>query len=816
MRRSLRLAFLVVACVVSAASAQAQPQRLVFVGNADYPPYQYLDAHGEPRGFNVELIRALSRETGIAIDIRLERVPTVLPIVERGEADLVSLAFTTERAERFTWLLPLWRLRQVALFRTPPRRPITSVRDLIGERVVAFREGVLWDELQSLPDAVRPVMVEAAAPNYYADGARLLRDGKATVLIGNALQMRAQYVYRDHPQFHEVTLRSFPYYLAAAPGRESLVPIFFEAFSRLQESGEFSAIVERTLLAPAERPWWEGWAAYFAGSLGVVALALFGFVAWNRSLRTQVDARTTEIRAVVERLAFHGQVLSQVTDAIIVLTSDRRVTFWNAGAEALFGIPASEVIGRDADEVLETIASADDRKAVRLAVDQSGAFRGEMLARRRSGESIHVETIVQELRDAHGHPGGRIVIVHDIHALKLAEGERRQVEQHLQQVQKLESLGVLAGGIAHDFNNLLVGMLGHAGLALSEIPHGSPLRDRIQQIETCALRAAELTNQMLAYSGKGRFVVEPTDLTVVVQEMSNLLETAISKGAKLDLHLAGSVPAMLADRTQLRQVVMNLITNASDAIGAGVGTITVTTGTMAATREYLAQAYTSGASEAGEYVFLEVRDTGCGMDAETQQRIFDPFFTTKFSGRGLGLAAVLGIVRGHRGIVRIQSAPGQGTTFRILFPASGGVVTRPAAKPEDVGARKHARVLVVDDEPSVRLIAREALSRAGFTVLLAEDGHDAVARVKDDDRAIDAVLMDMTMPGMNGVDAMRAMRQLVPGLPVVLTSGYSEQDAQERCGDDTFTGFIQKPFAPSALVAKINDAVAPEGVARRA
>ena len=809
MMRISRLAFVLIACLASVARTEAQQHRLVFVGNADYPPYQYLDSHGEPRGFNVELIRALSRETGIAIDIRLEHVPSVLPIVERGEADLVSLAFTNERAERFTWLLPLWRLRQVAMFREKPRRPITSVRDLIGERVVAFREGVLWEELQALPDTVRPIIVEAAGPNFYMNGARLLRDGRASVLVGNALQMRTQHVYRDNPQFHEVTLRSFPYYLAAAPGREHLVPIFFEAFSRLQESGEFSAIVERTLLTPTVRPWWDGWVVYLAGSLGVAACALFGFMAWNRSLRTQVDARTVEIRAVAERLAFHGHVLSQVTDAIFVLTPDRRVTFWNAGAEALFGIPASDVIGRSADDVLDTVASAEDRKAVRVAVDQSGAFRGEMLARRRSGASVHVETIVQELRDAQGHPAGRIVIVHDIHALKLAERERRQFEQHLQQVQKLESLGVLAGGIAHDFNNLLVGMLGHAGLALSEIPQNSPLRDRIQQIETCALRAAELTNQMLAYSGKGRFVVEPTDLTLVVREMSNLLETAISKGAKLDLQLADPLPAMLADRTQIRQVVMNLITNASDAIGAGVGTIAVTTGTMVATREYLAQAYTSGSIEAGEYVFLEVRDTGCGMDAETQQRIFDPFFTTKFSGRGLGLAAVLGIVRGHRGVVRIQSAPGTGTTFRILFPASRGVVARPAVKPGLVGARKQARVLVVDDEPSVRAIAREALSRAGFTVLLAEDGPDAVARVKDDQRSIDAVLMDMTMPGMNGVEAMRAMRELVPGLPVVLTSGYSEQEAQERCGDDPFTGFIQKPFAPSALVAKINDAVAP-------
>jgi len=277
-------------------------------------------------------------------------------------------------------------------------------------------------------------------------------------------------------------------------------------------------------------------------------------------------------------------------------------------------------------------------------------------------------------------------------------------------VQKLESLGVLAGGIAHDFNNLLVGMLGHAGLALLETPPESPLRDRIQQIETCAVRAADLTNQMLAYSGKGRFLVQPTNLTDVVREMANLLRTAISKSARLDLRLAARLASISGDATQLRQVVMNPITNASDAIGERSGVITIETGMMQATRADLASAY-AAAVDPGEYVYLEVRDTGCGMDTETQQRIFDPFFTTKFSGRGLGLAAVVGIVRGHTGAVTIQSAPRKGTTFRVLFPACAAEAV-PLSRPSSPArARRQARVLIVDDEPAVRAIARETLTR---------------------------------------------------------------------------------------------------------
>jgi PAS domain S-box-containing protein len=810
MRRQARLLALPALLIVagSAAAAANEPPRasLVYVGGDNFAPYQYADDEGVPRGFLVELLRALAREADFDVDIRLGPWRDIKSALDNGHGDIAALAITESRAGSYTHVLPVWHLQQVVAYRGRRANPPRRIEDLKGEVVAVTAMSSLYEDLARLDLAIRPAIRPVAGVRQALDE---LRAGRATMAAGNALAFRSASAHARIPDLHESDLRSVPFCLVARRGREQLVPQFFAAYSRLQESGELTAIVERTLLTRVNPPWWDGWAAYLAASLGIAACVLFGFLAWTRSLRTQVEARTGEIRAVAERLAFHGHILSQVSDAIIVLTPDRRLTFWNTGAETMFGLPASTVLGRQAEEVLDTLASADDLAAIRRRVAESGSFRGEIVARGRNGTSVYVQAIVQELRDKEGRPAGRIVVAHDISALKRAEQERRRLEQHLQQVQKLESLGVLAGGIAHDFNNLLVGMLGHAGLALSEIPPGSPLGRRIRQIETCALRAAELTNQMLAYSGKGRFVVEPTDLTTVVREMSNLLGTAIRKGARLDLRLADSLPAMSADPTQIRQVVMNLITNASDAIGAGVGTITVTTGTMNATCEYLAEAYTSAPWEAGEYVFLEVRDTGCGMDAETQQRIFDPFFTTKASGRGLGLAAVLGIVRGHRGVVRLESAPGEGTTFRILFPATGAAVARPSAAANEVAARRQARVLVVDDEPSVRAIARESLARAGFSVLVAEDGPGAVARIRSQDQSIDAVLMDMTMPGMDGVEAMRAMRELVPDLPIILTSGYSEQEAQERCAGAVFTGFIQKPFAPSALVAKMNEVVAP-------
>jgi PAS domain S-box-containing protein len=540
----------------------------------------------------------------------------------------------------------------------------------------------------------------------------------------------------------------------------------------------------------------------FLGVLGLGALALAVVSVWNHTLRSQVEARTREVEAAAKRLEVHAMVHAQVSDAIVVMTPERRIIMWNKGAETLFQIPQADALGKPIDAVLAALYVDGEINRIKSAVDRTDIWRGESRIRR-NGVEVHVEATVQQLRDANGAPAGRLIVVHDIDDRKRAEEERRRLEAQMQQVQKLESLGVLAGGIAHDFNNLLVGMLGHAGLALMDLPEDSPVRRRIQQIETCAQRAAELTNQMLAYSGKGRFVVQSLDLSTVVREMTNLLQTAISKNAQLDVQLALDLPAISADGAQLRQVVMNLITNASDALDGNSGVIRITTGLMAATREYLGTTYASSA-EPGDYVYLEVTDTGCGMDAATRDRIFEPFFTTKFTGRGLGLAAVLGIIRGHNGAVRIDSAPGDGTTFRILFPSTGAKAIRAGEASPNTRAHRHARILVVDDEPSVRMIARDALTRAGFTVVTADNGEDALNRVRAEGDAINAVLLDMTMPGLDGVKTLRAIHEVVAQMPVVLTSGYSEEEAAARCEGEGLAGFIQKPFAPSALVGKID------------
>jgi signal transduction histidine kinase len=302
------------------------------------------------------------------------------------------------------------------------------------------------------------------------------------------------------------------------------------------------------------------------------------------------------------------------------------------------------------------------------------------------------------------------------------EAERRAMETRVLEVQKLESLGILAGGIAHDFNNLLVGIMGNAGLALLDLPPESPARESLEQIETAARRAADLAREMLAYSGKGRFIVEPLDLSELLREMTHLLRVSIGRSVVIKYALASGPLVVEGDATQLRQVVMNLVVNASDAIGDASGVITVGTGRRKADRSYLASTYLDEGLHGGEYAFIEVSDTGAGMDEETQARIFDPFFTTKFAGRGLGLAAVLGIVRGHHGALKVYSEPGHGSTFKLLLPLASSSVHVPTPDDGGRGWRSTARILVVDDEPSVRAIAERILQRFGMRVTIAEDG----------------------------------------------------------------------------------------------
>ncbi|MBK6686195.1 MAG: response regulator [Deltaproteobacteria bacterium] len=455
-----------------------------------------------------------------------------------------------------------------------------------------------------------------------------------------------------------------------------------------------------------------------------------------------------------------------------------------SGKIAYASLVHPEDLERVAKEVTEAVAHRLDN------------FEQQYRVRRSDGEYREIDdfTVVERDGNQVTHFLGYVL---DATARNSAAAALRAAERRLYEGQRLESLGILAGGIAHDFNNLLLGVLGNAGMALAELPDDSPARSIVEAIQTAGQRGADLTRQLLAYSGQGKFVLEPVDLSVLVGESGRLLATVIAKTATVDYQLAEGLPRVEADATQLRQVVMNLLTNASDALEDRPGTITVRT-----YQEQLSSATSDLAS--GEYVVVEVTDTGVGMDPATLAKVFDPFFTTKFHGRGLGMAAVLGIAKGHRGAIRLESQPGRGTKVRFFLPVGTELPLPVAPPPLRVTAPPaHATVLVVDDEKMVNDVAALILRRAGFKVRQAHNGQVALELLNKERPAIDLVLLDLTMPILSGEATLAKIREQWPELPVLLSSGFSAEGAA-RDRTASANGFIQKPYRPEALVMLVH------------
>jgi two-component system CheB/CheR fusion protein len=387
--------------------------------------------------------------------------------------------------------------------------------------------------------------------------------------------------------------------------------------------------------------------------------------------------------------------------------------------------------------------------------------------------------------------------------------ERKKVEEQLRESQKLESLGVLAGGIAHDFNNLLTGILGNASLGLDLAPSDSPLRPLLQRLVKASERAADLTRQLLAYAGKGRFILNTINLSSSVQEFSSLVRASFPPHVRLDLALSNILPPIEADPAQIQQIVMNLLLNAAESIPAErAGVVTVRTYELRASEDDLRGLLSSSRPRPGNYAVLEVADNGSGMDAATQERIFEPFFTTKFTGRGLGLSAVLGIVGSYQGAVSVESHKETGTRFRVLLPVKEKAVDRPVhTVSRDL--RGSGTILVVDDEPLVLSIATSALERAGYTVRIADNGMAAELLMKQCGTDIEAVILDVTMPGVSGEETFKRLKSIRPDLPVVLSTGHSESETFARFAGTSPAGFLQKPYTAAQLAETIKAALQP-------
>jgi two-component system, cell cycle sensor histidine kinase and response regulator CckA len=576
------------------------------------------------------------------------------------------------------------------------------------------------------------------------------------------------------------------------------------------------------------------WATVIA-LVGVLpkALTLPGLARLNEQLRAEIavrEKREAELEAAILALrASERQVTSGAAELETVLEAVPAIVWIAEDVECrtIRGNRAARQATRLPTGVNHSLTASEEerprnfyvaQKGRRLPADelpvQKAAATGQPISGTEiamvfeDGSECHLLGNVMPLRDPDGRVSGAVAAFLDITEQKKLEAEREQMNRRMQESQKLESLGVLAGGIAHDFNNLLTGVLGNTNLAQMSAQPGSPLQPYLEQIESSAVRAADLCKQMLAYAGKGRFIVERLDLNRVIEETLHLLQISISKTAVLRYDLAETPLPIEADATQIRQIIMNLVINASDAIDKKSGFISIRTGLVRADRRYLTEAALSPDLPEGEYVHLEVSDTGCGIAPDVIGKIFDPFFSTKFTGRGLGLAAVQGIVRSHRGAIKVYSEPGRGTTFRVLFPSADRGV--PLAAPKSAVIPKlegEGLILIIDDEETVRAITARMVESLGFRVATAANGRDGLAEFEKRRDEIRLIILDLTMPHLDGEETFRALRAIDPKVKVVLVSGFNEQETTARFVGRGLAGFMQKPFKLATMARVLGKAL---------
>jgi PAS domain S-box-containing protein len=513
----------------------------------------------------------------------------------------------------------------------------------------------------------------------------------------------------------------------------------------------------------------------------------------DSAIPTAADA-TAVTDAVAAALTRLHTVIDHAPIVLWAVDQDGRFTLSEGRGLKALGLRPRQVVGMSAFELYA--GNADISRALRRAL---------------AGEEVEVvfteggrtfENRIVPIRHDHDRVAEILGVSIDVTERYQAEAERASLQAQLLQVQKLESLGLLAGGIAHDFNNILTIIECGASTVQLALVAGTPEHQDIENVLAAARRAADLTRQMLAYAGRAHFEIKVVDLSEQLRDMAALLEMSISKKLTLRLNLATALPAIKADVVQLQQITMNLAINAAEAIGAAAGTVTISSGIADIGTDTDALHFVTKDAKPGRYVFMEVQDTGCGMDETTRSKIFDPFFTTKFTGRGLGLAAVLGIVHAHEGLLSVKSALGEGTTFKVYFPVSNGTAHTDA---ESVSpqSRQGGVALVIDDDDAVRLVTKRVLKLHGFDVLEAENGRRGIEVFGAHADSIGVVILDMTMPDMDGEETFRELKRVRADVRVLLSSGYSEQEAMEPFAGQGLAGFLQKPFNANQLAAKV-------------
>jgi PAS domain S-box-containing protein len=752
-----------------------------------FPPLKFFE-NGVVKGIEPDYLKLLSEYTGIRFEYVISDLSVMDAKVKAGEIDMFLSFNIPERLSYMLFTEPFMEFRQVFVARSDAPF-ISGIGSLKGKKVAAVKGVKLYDKLLSPYPDISVVQVDTMEQMF-----RAVSEFKADALISKTIF--AGYIMQNYPNLKIAGIADLPtepYLYAVRKDYPELVGILNKAISSIPKD-KYDANVQKWFSLRLEyRPNWSEhlkWAAAIGcGFTLIIAFTLY----WNRQLTREIEKRKqTEgsLKRTLSDLA-EAQAISHLGSWRVIFGEESEQWFGSDELHRIYGYPLDMQLNmktgieRMHPEDVEFVKAAWFR-----AIEGEGPLEWEhriIVNGRVSWLSIKTKVVFDaagKLKEASG-------IVQDISERKREAEEKLALEQQLLRAQKLESLGVLSGGIAHDFNNILAVIIGHCGLM--KLRPGKE-EEHIPEIEKAVERAAELCRQMLTYAGKAQSVITWFDMTLLINEMVRMLQATIPQNAVIKTELSVDVPQIKGDSGQLRQIVMNLILNASEAIGETQGEIRVSLSKSVFRKESSEKDHLGRIIMPGIYVCLEVTDNGCGMDDETMKRLFEPFYTTKFAGRGLGMSATLGIITAHNGSLQLFSRLGQGATFKIYLPVQIGDNAGEETALQELSTqwKWSGTILLAEDEDQLRMIAKSMLELLGFTVIETSNGKEALESYLNNIGKIFMVVTDIGMPVMDGYALIRELKKLSPELPIIISSGFG--DASSHTGSEEITGLISKPY----------------------
>lgn len=791
---------------------------VVFVGEKNYPPFEFITKNGSYSGMSIELLRWIATEAGFNIEFIPMEHGDMQRLVLDGKADaVVGLFESPERRRNFILSRPYFVIPGT-IFTGSERPDINSVFDLKGKTIALMVEDYSAEWLKD-----HSISGDFIFTADFEEAAKVVLRGKADALIGDEQAV----LYFLYSSGERKSLKKIipPLYegqdcVAVAKSNTNLVSILNKGIDYAEKSGILKKINDKWLGIPVDagESFYKKYGLTILIVISVITFLVIISVFWIILLRKEVRKRTEQLEIEIRKLT---ETENELKDAVMryrgIYENTTDSIFWikeengsfivenvNPAHKKNTGIGNDAVAGRNIEEILPHELSAPLLNNYRTCLSNGEPISYEETVTL-NGSNRVFWTLLVPISDESGSYRRIVGFSRDITASKV-------VEMAVRHTQKLESLGVLAGGIAHDFNNLLSAIMGNIELSIYSNRNAAEGKKYLEKAILASKRAADLCSQLLAYSGKGVVEFKKVNINAMLNEMVSILNVSISKKTGLGISLADQLPVIEADPSQIRQVVMNLVINASEALGGEEGNVSLSTGCGFFSGEDLITPWVSEAVSEGDYVWINVSDTGCGMDSETLSHLFDPFFTTKFTGRGLGLSAVLGIVRGHEGVIKVSSKPGAGSDFTVLLPVKGkhGEL---AIQEESASAELNSGgiVMVVDDEKEVRDVASNMLELCGFRTVKSHDGADALEKLismRDESGEVPVmILLDLTMQHMDGPETYKKIRNIFPEVRIVLMSGYSEYDISRRFAEDGIAGFLQKPFGIEELKRKISEII---------